>query len=243
MTGVSTSTAIMLAGMAASGAGAYMTQKNNNDNVNRERTAINNVAQQGVAQQDADAAKSGAVLNNTINGFQAPQQGTDLGSLITARQTTIGSNTGTPSSIIDPTANANAPKVVQSDLANKMASATAFGNQQGDALGRIAGNTDQMMGNQINLNASGQKIGQLTNFAQGDYRANKALQQSASSNARRPPSVAATALSQAGNAASIYGAGAGGVGDLIAPSTTSAAADQNFLNSAYKSAGIYGPYQ
>lgn len=227
--------------LGATGLGNYMQQKENNDNTNRQYNALNAVAQQGVAQQDADAAKSGAVLNNTINGFQAPQQGADLGSLVTARQNTINGNTGVPSSLVDPTSNANAPQVVKSDLANKMAGATAYGAQQGNALGAISGNTDQMMTNQINLNTSGQKIGQLSDFAKGDYRANQAQQNSAFANARKAANPLWGMLAQAGNAAGMYAAGGGSIGDLISPANVAGQADASFLASAQRSAGLPTP--
>ena len=231
---------LIAAAVGASGVGSYMQQKENNDNVNRQYNARNAVALQGVQQQDADAAKSNAVLQKTIGQFQAPQQAQDLGSLITARTNTINGNTDTPSAFVDPTANANAPKVVQSELAKKMADAAAFTQQQGGALAKIGATGDQSIGNALNLNTSGNQIGMLSNFAKGDYGVNQAQQRSAYENARKSPNPVWGILQQAGNAAGMYAAGGGTIGDIINPGTGAGLtqADTSFLNAAQHSAGV-----
>lgn len=231
--------------LGASGLGNYMQQKENNDNVNRQYNARNAVAQQGVAQQDADAAKSGAILHNTINQFSTPAQAQDLGSLVTARQNTINNNVTTPSALVDPTTNAGEPQVVKSDLADKMAKASAYSTQQGNALGVIGGTGDQTLQNNINLNTSGQKIGQESNFAKGDYGVNQAQQKSAFENARKAPNPLWGMLSQAGNLAGMYAAGGGDIGSLITGTPKGAMSDaafNDYLNTNASKSALSSPY-
>lgn len=197
------------AALGASAGGNYMQQQENNANTQREYNARNDAMAAGVKVQDANAAKSTNVLNSTVSKFQQPQQQQDLGSLITKRTNAINANDVTPAAINPNGAVSTAPNVVNSDLANRMAGATAYANQQGSALGSIGGVGDQLLGNSLALNDSGNQIGQISNFAKGDAGVNQAQINAAGHNARKASSGIGQLLSTVGNVGSMYVAGGG----------------------------------
>lgn len=227
MSGVTTATYIAAAGVAASMAGNYMQSKQNNSSMKAQYAAKNAAMLQGVAQQDKNAAIGQTDLSKTVQGFQAPQQQQDLGDILTNRTNTIAGNM-TPS-----TGGENiqgAPKIVQDDLASKMAKAAAFGTQQAGALAKVGATGDQMVNNNLNLNNGQQTLSTLDDFAKNQARVNQAQQEAAYNNARKPPSTSGQALSTVGNLAAMYGMagapGAGGIGDAIfgaSPSVTTGA--------------------
>lgn len=208
-TGGTSSIPQMLASMALSGVGNYITQSQNNRNTQRQYNAKNEVMMRGVQQQDANAARAKNVLDLTTGKFDAKNQAADLGAMIADRTKAINDNVGTPSSFVDPTSNANAPKVVQSELAKKMADAAAYSTQQGGALGKIGALNDQHLENALKINDSGNQIGTIGNFARGDYGVNQAQQNSAFHNARKAPGMFGEILSTVGNLGSMDAAGGG----------------------------------
>ena len=247
---------LMLAA-AATTAGNYMQTQNNNESLDAQYKARDAALEQGVQNQDALAAKAQVPFSNAVQNFTPGNQNASLGDLVTQRQNTIAANTKTPSSFIDPTSNANAPQVVQDSLAQKMGNATAYANQQGQALGTLGGLNDQNVANNLALNTSGNQIGMYDQFAKGQSVADQASANAAYNNARKSPSIAGELLSGAGTALGLDGATgltningflggtpAGGAGLVVQPNGQTAA-ENSFLQNAKLSSnpGVYGPYQ
>lgn len=206
---VTASLIVAAAGATASAGGNYMQAKANNSSLKNQYAARNAVMLQGQQQQEANAAQGQQDLNKTVSGFSAPQQAADLGNIITNRTNTIAGNM-TPS-----TGDSNistAPKVVQDDLASKMAKAAAFGTQQAGALAKVGATGDQMLNNSLNLNSGQQVLNTLTDFSKNQARVNQAQQEAAYNNARKPPSTLGQGLSTAGNLAMNYGVGSAAAG-------------------------------
>jgi hypothetical protein len=233
-----------LAAAAASAIASYETQSENNANTQRQYNAKNAVQAQGQVQQNANTAQGQSILGNTIAKFQPGQVGADTNTAIANRTNALTANLTTPASINDPTSNANAPQVVQDDLANKMAGAAAFGAQQADALGRIGGNTDAAVGQAINLNSSGQQLGQLSNFAHGDAGVNQAQAEAAYNNARKPANPLWGLVGTAASALAMHGAANGAMGNELneVPSSTGASPGYTVFPQSLP-AGTQGPIQ
>lgn len=187
----------LTAAAGASAGGNYLQTEQNNASLKAQQNAKNEAAAEGVAQQQENQKQATGVLNNTIQQFSAPQQASDLGSLITNRTNAINSNT-TPG----PAAASNiksAPQVIQSDLASKLAGVTAYGAQQAGALGAMGATNDQAVNNNITLDNSGMQLGTISNTAAHQLAVNKVAQNAAYNNARKAPSTLGSILSTIGS--------------------------------------------
>lgn len=214
--------ALTAASTAASVAGNYMQTKANNASTQAQVNAKNAALQEGLTQQKQNQDQATGVLNNTLQKFSAPNQQQDLGSLVTNRTNTIAGNM-TPAAAPD-TNLKEAPQVVQSDLANRMAKVAGYGAQQANALAKVGATGDQFNNNALTLGDSGLKLGTISNFAQGQLGVNKLKQSVDANNARKSPNGLGDILSKIGTAGTIAGLGAGagtGLSNLFAagPST------------------------
>lgn len=192
---------ITIAAIAATVGGNYMQTKANNSSVKNQYAARHNVMMQGLEQQQQHQDEANSVLQPTVAGFTPEQQGTDLGAIVTKRSDAINANS-TPSPV-----NSNfatAPKVIQSDLADRMGKAAGFSKQQGDALGRVGATNDQALNNALNVNNAGLKIGTISDFSRADKGVNAAQQNEAFNNARKSPSGVGSALSDIGTLLGLY---------------------------------------
>jgi hypothetical protein len=231
----------LAAAAAVSAVANYAQQSENNKNVQRQYNARNAARAQGAAVQDANAAKGQDLLKAATDKFQPAQTSAGLDAAITNRTNAINNNVTTPASINDPTSNANAPQVVQEDLASKMAAATAFGHQQAGALGRIGGTSDAMGNNGLALNDSAQRLGSLSNFAHGDAGVNRAQVEAAGNNARKAANPLWSIIGSLANAAgTAYTAGSGSGTGMAAGKAIGGQTGESLATSSLP-AGQYGP--
>lgn len=206
-----------IASAAATAGGNYLQTKTNNESMQAQTTARNNAAAEGVAQQQPNIQQGQQELNQTLQKFSAPQQSQDLGNLVAARSAAINANDPAPTGSTNPLTNINAdtPQVVKSDLATKLAGATAYAKQQGDAAGAMGATSDLFNNQNIALNNNAQNLSDLNTKASEEAAVNRLKQTSDANNARKAPSTLGELLSTAGTVGSLASAAGGGFTNIL----------------------------
>lgn len=223
-----------IASAAATAGGNYIQQKSNNDSLQSQYNARNAEAEAGVQQQQSNIASGQSQLDSAIQKLSGPSQQASTQALANSRTGTINANTTPATGTTDPATNiADAPQVVQSDLAAKMGKAATFANQQGTALGNLGATGDQFAQNSTMLANDTQNLADLANKANSEKNVNLIQQQSAYNNARKAPNIFGQLLSTAGTIGGLASSGgfaniangvgsaakslAGGIGDYFNP--------------------------
>ena len=227
---------VTMASLALVGGGNFLQQRSNNASEKAMANARNNrlaIGQQDLAKRQEEA---GQQFDQTLAGFQQPQQEQDIGALVTKR-TQAYDEALTPATGMDPSsAISTAPKIVKDDLAKKMSDAVAFGKQQGGARARIGATGDQFMGNALDLNESGTRLNTINNFARREVEINRARAEEDANNARKAPSGIGQIMSTAGALLGLPGVSSAANNAIVTAGMSPA--EVAFMKQAQTSAGV-----
>lgn len=224
----------MLASLALSGVGNAIQTSQNNASARAQQNARNAAVAQGIQEQAVNQQKSGAEFDKALNHFTPENQQHDLGALVTSRTNALSLPANQiPATGNTTTASESTPNVVQSDLAKRLADATAFGVQQAGALGKIGAYGDQAVGNDISTLDSSRKVASISDFAARQAQINRLKQQVDASNAARPASGIGSILGLVGSAGVNDAAGGGHGFSRIS----------NWLSPPTTGGPVFGPWQ
>lgn len=117
-------------------------------------------------------------FDNTMSKFQAPSQTQAIADTAEKRDVSLNATQAQPGDFTPE--NTGAPEVVHSDLAKRMADAVKRGKGEVMARAKLGAYGGVQQDNAINLNRSGQSIGQMADFSRGSagvlpYEMNAAL--------------------------------------------------------------------
>lgn len=218
---------------AATTAGNYIQTQNNNASTKAQWDARNNALAQGAATEQGLQTQANNAFSSTLNNVAPAAQQQSLGDIIASRSAAINGNVTPATGTTNPSTNVStAPKVVQDDIASKMAAASGYGTQQGNALAALGSTGDQFLQNNLNLQAGTQNVGQIASTAQGQAGVTKALAESAYNNARKSPSILGKGLSDVGTLLGLDSFTGGNAANFITGGNGAGAATNAVVNAA-----------
>lgn len=199
-----------LIGTAASTVGGFITQQEQQANIQRQADARNERLNQTMLKNDALAKQSRAE-------FDARQQKATGDAIEQDRADKTAERTQALTDAVDSTPAAadislsgSAPTVVKSELAKRMATALGQATDSAKAQAKLGGYGDSWLGQGFQDVAAGRNIGQNANFAAGNMAILPYQQDIAEQHATKPISPIGGLLSGFGSMLSSYG-GSGGV--------------------------------
>lgn len=199
----------MAIALALTGAGKAVSTMEQNRSLKSQQRAKDAALQTELGRQKGFQADADAAFQDTLGAFKKPQQDQTIGDLIFKNTEALQKNQAPAAETDYAPATNNAPKVVQSSLAETIADAVGKGAESASKLAKLRSTGDQMFGNSVKLQKGSTKIGTIGNFAGNSANINQAEQREAYQNAAKAPSGIGDLLQLAGTAAGLD-AGTGG---------------------------------
>lgn len=208
---------ISLAGTGLGIVGSIMNGKQEAKNEQRMADARTRAMLDNFAQQDKLSAQSRQQFQDALGDFSKPQQQQNLENVGQERTNAIQANINANKVDYNP-ASENAPEVVKSEIAKRMADAMEKGRANATSLGKMGAWGDVQFGNQAGLARRGSQVGEFSNFARNVAGMMPLQMEVAAKNARKAPSMIGDLFKLAGTGMSMVG-GAGGFGNIFGGGT------------------------
>lgn len=208
-------TALAVASAAATVGGGVMKSNEAASNTARAITAKNEAAARNVATQNQLQGEANNVFASTLKPFQDEAPKTSLNTSQAADASTILANAPGQTALAAGATTGNAPKVVQSDEGNSIASRLGKINQYGANLGNLTGYDSQNQGVARNLQDSRLKIGTVGDFARTDANVGAAQMGADVANSQKAPSPFGDLLEGAGQLGGFYAGKNGAFSNLF----------------------------
>ena len=200
--------------LALAGAGQGVNAFEANRSAKAQSQAQEGALLQELDRQDDFQRDSGTAFQDAIQSFSKNNQDQNVGDLLLKNTEALQRNQSAPADADFAAVTGNAPKVVKSSLAKSLSDAVGEGQANAGRLAKLRGVGDQIFGNNLRLNTTGNKIRTVGNFARNSANVNRAEQQEAFNNAKKGPSGIGDLLSLAGSGLSLGAAGGATFGDV-----------------------------
>ncbi len=196
---------VPLLGSLASVAGTVITTNEQRANAERQAKARNDKLQQVMSRNDQLAEKSQETFQNRMTDVQPEQAQNDQQAAESERAQALDTAVDRSAPTI-PLAG-NAPAVVKSEIAKKMADVFAGGRAEAGRLAKLGARGDSWFNSGLQDTAAARDIGVQSNAAAGNLGILPHLQDFAETRAYKPISPWGAILSGIGSMAGSYGGG------------------------------------
>lgn len=171
----------ILLAAALTGGSSYISNREARKNANRAKNAVNYEFQQEQDRQKKYREQSKAEFEKALSAFEPEKQQESIADYVGLRSKEYDDNSSTAAKAVADfgTLPANAPRVVKSDIAEKVADAVAEGKGKAKNLARLRSFSDTLSDNAFTLKQGALDIGNINDFSKNSAALNPAEQKEA----------------------------------------------------------------